>query len=293
MNPGAEANFGVYHEPGKAMGIHLVAIDLDGTLLNSSKEITETTAAILRDARRMRDVHIVLASARPPRTVMPFYNLLDLDTPMINYNGALVYDPPSRRVLVHRPIPMRTARRIVALAQEVYPQVIVSAEVMDRWFTNKISEEYLTATALTYRPDVIGPVQQWLTEPVTKLLLLGSAGKLVKVAKAVQKELLHQVTIVQTEGYLLQIMYPTVSKAQGLRVVAGELGVNREEVMAIGDNANDVSMLRWAGIGVAMANAAPSALAAADYVTDHHDADGAAKAIRRIILQGLPPRDRM
>ena len=274
------------------MPIHLIAIDLDGTLLNSSKRITAATEAILRDARRTKGVRIVLASARPPRTIMPFYRQLDLDTPTINYNGALVYDPPSKRVLMHRPIAMRTARRILKLARELYPQAIISAEILDRWCTDRVSEQYLTATALTHKPDVVAPIDQWLTEPVTKLLILGLDDRLGEIAAAIQKDFPYQVSMVQTEGHLLQIMHATVSKAQALRVVAGELGIGREEVMAIGDNANDVAMLRWAGIGVAMANAAPSAVAAADYVTDHQDADGAAKAIRRLIVRGLPLKKR-
>ena len=268
------------------MRIHLVAIDLDGTLLNSSKEITATTSAILRDARRTKGVRIVLASARPPRTVMPFYTLLDLDTPMINYNGALVYDPASKQVITHNPISADIAMCIIRLGRKLLPELIITAEVMDHWYTDGLSEEYVTATGLTHKPDVIGPVEQWLTEPVTKLLLLAPPETLEELAKAVRAEYTHQVAMVQTEGYLLQIMHPTVSKAQALRVVAGELGVRREEVMAIGDHANDVEMLHWAGVGVAMGNAHPSALAAADYVTDHHDADGAAKAVHRIIVQG-------
>ncbi len=270
------------------MRIHLVAIDLDGTLLDSSKQLSETSSEILREAKRTKGVRIVLASARPPRTVLPFYESLELDTPMINYNGALVYDPPSNRVLMHRPIPMQTTQRIVTLARSLYPEVILSAEIMDRWCTDGLSEEYLTATAMTHKPDVIGPVDEWLTEPITKLLLLGSPEKLAKVGVALLDRFLYQVSIVQTEGYLLQITHATVSKAQGLKVVAGELGINREEVMAIGDHTNDAEMLRWAGVGVAMGNAAAPALEAADYVTDDHDSDGAAHAVRKLVLEGLP-----
>ena len=90
----------------------LVVFDLDGTLLNSAKEVTDTTVAILRAARQEAGVHIVLATARPPRSVMPTYNLLELDTPMINYNGALVYEPPSRRILLHRPLAAKIVRGI-------------------------------------------------------------------------------------------------------------------------------------------------------------------------------------
>ena len=77
----------------KNMKIYLLAIDLDGTLLNSGKDISPTTEGILRSARREHGVKVVLATARPPRTVLPFHRRLNLDTPLICYNGALVFDP--------------------------------------------------------------------------------------------------------------------------------------------------------------------------------------------------------
>jgi Cof subfamily protein (haloacid dehalogenase superfamily) len=270
------------------MKIHLVAIDIDGTLLNSSKQISDNTVKAIATARLRLGTHVVLASARPPRTVMPFYRQLELDTPMINYNGALVYDVSSSRVLLHRPIGPKAARRIADLARAVYPEVLVSAEILDHWYTDKIDHSYLTETGKLYRPDVVAPLDEWLTQPVTKLLLLGEPDLLAAVAPVVRKEFLHQVSIVQTDEYLLQVMHATASKTQALRVVAAELGVNREQVMAIGDNANDVGMLSWAGVGVAMANAVPSALQAADFVTDHNDADGVAEAFRKFVLSDLP-----
>lgn len=269
------------------MRIRLVAIDIDGTLLNSAKQVTDTTAAMLQAARKEAGVRIVLATARPPRSVMSIYNQLGLDTPLINYNGALVYDPLAKRVLMHKPIGCKTSRQIIDLARSVYPEVVVSAEILDRWYTDRFDPSLVTETGRRFRPNVVAPVDQWLTQAVTKLLLLGEPENLEKVAGAVTAKFRRQVTIIQTEWHLLQITHVTVSKAQALRVVAGEVGVSSEQVMAIGDNANDVGMLKWAGIGVAMGNAPPVVKAAADYVTDHHDADGAAKAIHEIIIKGL------
>jgi hypothetical protein len=234
-------------------------------------------------------VQVVLASARPPRTVLPFYRLLGLNSPMINYNGALVFDPTCQHVLMHKPIPAKVVRGIVALARGMYADVLVSGEVMDRWFTDRFDLSYNTETGQLFAPDVVAPVEKWADQSMTKLLLLGQADWLRDIDAAVHRLFTHQVTTVQTEEHLLQIMHATVSKAHALRVVAAETGVGREQVMAIGDNANDVGMLQWAGVAVAMANAAPELIAVADYVTDHHDADGAAHAIRRIILQGLTP----
>ena len=269
------------------MRIHMVAIDVDGTLVTSAKEVTNATAAILRMARKQAGVHVVLATGRPPRSVMDIYRRLDLDTPMINYNGALVYDPAENRILMHRPLGCEIARQIASLARREYPEVVVSGEILDRWYTDRFDPKWLTETAKLFRPDVVAPIDEWLTEPVTKVLLLGEPERMQQLAEKIRVEFLHQVTIVRTVGYLLQITHATVSKRHALQVVANEMGVTREQIMAIGDHVNDISMLRWAGVGVAMANAVPPVLAAADYVTDHHNADGAAKAIHDIILGGL------
>ena len=132
-------------------------------------------------------------------------------------------------------------------------------------------------------------MDQWLSEAVTKLLLLGDPNRLEGLIGPIHRDFTHQVSVLQTEEYLIQIMHATVSKVQALRVVAGELGVTREQVMAIGDNANDVGMLQWAGTSAAMANATREALAAADFITDHNDADGVAEAIEKVILSERPP----
>ncbi len=267
------------------MSIELLAIDLDGTLLNSAKEISVATEAILHAAREVHGVQIVLATARPPRSVLGFYRQLRLETPMVNYNGALVYDPLNRDVLWHRPIPLDIARGVVALARQVAPEVLVAAEVLDRSYTDAYDPGGATETAKLFDPDVIGPIDTWLDQPVTKLLLSGDVA-LGEIAQAIHRAFPYQVAMVQTEPELLQIMHATVGKAQALRIVASHLHVRREKVLAIGDNANDVGMLQWAGVAVAMANAAPEAKAAADYVTDHHDADGAARAVRKLIIDG-------
>jgi Cof subfamily protein (haloacid dehalogenase superfamily) len=268
--------------PGKK--IQLLALDLDGTLLNSKKEITHATVAVVRAAHEQAAVRVVLATARPPRSVMPFYRQLNLDTPIINYNGALIYDPTVSQVLMHRPLPLKTARTIAMLARGIYSDVLVSGEILDNWYTDRVDGQYLTDTALAPNPNAIAPLEQWMTQAVTKLMLLGPSDKLTEIANAIRQDYLHQVSMVQTEDHILQIMHSTVSKAQALRVVAAEMGVAREHVMAIGDNANDVGMLTWAGTSVAMANSVMEALAAADSVTDTNDNDGVAKAIMQYLL---------
>jgi Cof subfamily protein (haloacid dehalogenase superfamily) len=270
------------------MSFELIAIDLDGTLLGPDNEISAATAGMLHLARQRLGVRVVLATARPPRSTMRYYRQLGLDTPIINYNGALVFDPPTGDVLLHTPIGPKLTRKIIDVAREAFPEVRVSAEVLDRWYTDQADQPYVTQTGLTFDPDVVGPIDEWLTQSVTKLLLLGPVEMMDALGQVLINRFTHQVMVMQTDGELLQIMHPTVSKMKALRTVAGELRIARERVMAIGDNANDAEMLRWAGMGVAMGNAVDDVLASANYVTEPHDADGVAHAIHRLIFHGRP-----
>ena len=271
------------------MAIRLVAIDLDGTLLTGDKQISDAAAGALRDAMRIGGARIVLASARPPRTILSFYRQLELDTPVICCNGALVQLPETGQVIIHRPIPTRLAVRAVKLARKLYPKIIISAEIIDRWYTTHFNYTRRDSLETFGRPDVVGPVESWLNRPLTKLLLIETQAKLMEVGIALREELAEELTIAQTEENLLQVIHKLASKGRCLRSVAAQLGIDRSEVMAIGDNANDVGMLRWARIGVAMGNASPKAMDAADYVTKTNDDDGLAAAIRRAVLEGRQP----
>src|SRR5206468_9649229 len=104
--------------------IRMVAVDLDGTLLNDSKQVTGQTAEALSCLPR-RDVKLVIASARPPRSVRHIYQQLNLDTLQINYNGALVWDEPNQRPMFHRPIAGKLARQIIDTARDMFEETIV------------------------------------------------------------------------------------------------------------------------------------------------------------------------
>jgi 5-amino-6-(5-phospho-D-ribitylamino)uracil phosphatase len=270
--------------PRPAHKIRLIAVDLDGTLLTSAKRIGERSLRALRAAHHEAGSAVVLASARPPRSVMPFYDQLGLDTPMVNYNGALVYDPASRRILLHLPIPVATAHGVIRLAREHLPEIAVSAEILDRWYTDRLDERYVVETARFFQPDRVAEIGEWLTEPVTKLLLLGPGDALTGLAAKIEAAWAGHVSMVHMDEHLIQVMHAAASKVEALQTIAAERGVKRQEVMAIGDNANDVGMLRWAGLGVAVGNATPDALAAARAVTGSNDDEGVADAVERHVL---------
>ncbi|HYO08944.1 MAG TPA: Cof-type HAD-IIB family hydrolase [Tepidisphaeraceae bacterium] len=260
--------------------IRLVAVDLDGTLLDDSKRVTDPTAGALA-CLPLRDVKLVIASARPPRSVRHIYQQLGLDTLQINYNGALIWDEPNRRPIFHRPIPGRLARGVIEHARDMFDEVIVTAEVMDRWFTDRTDQSFTTETGKLFGPDVVCPVAEMCQQPVTKLMLLGEPRIILRLEDVLATAFGDDVTILKTDRDLLQIMHPEVSKAVALAKVAKWYGVPMEQVMAIGDAPNDVGMLQAAGVSVAMDNAHPLVKDAADWVAPSNNDHGVRAALAR------------
>lgn len=259
--------------------VRLVAIDLDGTLLNDAKQISEQTVAAISSLPQ-RGVHIVIATARPPRSVRHLYQQLGLNTLQINYNGALIWDEPKQTAVFHRPIAGPLVREIIADARSLYADLLVSCEVMDRWFTDRHDPQYTTETGRLFKPDVICHVDEICQQPITKLMFLGHP-ELITALDAHVDPWQDRVSTVRADADLLQIMDKRVSKAVALQKIAEFHGVPREQVMAIGDAPNDVGMLQYAGVAVAMDNAHPRLKQEAHWVAPSNNDHGVHAALVR------------
>jgi hypothetical protein len=200
----------------------------------------------------------------------------------INYNGALIWDEPGRRAVFHRPIAGTLAGRIIEHARDMFDEVIVTAEVLDKWFTDRADDgSHTTETGKLFRPDVICPVEELCSQPVTKLMLLGEPRIVLRLEDTLAEHFEGQVSVLKTDRDLLQIMHPQVSKAVALQKVASWYGVPMEQVMAIGDAPNDVGMLQAAGVSVAMDNAHPLVKDVADWVAPSNNDHGVHAALAR------------
>ena len=259
--------------------IRLIAIDLDGTLLNTSKKISEQTLSALKCLPQ--EVRIVIASARPPRSVRNFYQMLALDTWQINYNGALIWDEPNQRAVFHRPIAGALAQQIIESARDRFEEVLISCEIMDRWHTDRLDNSFTTETGKMFKPDVIAPYETFCKEPVTKVMLLGDPKILNKLEPMLLEKFGQQVTIVQTDDHLLQLMDKRVSKATALQKTAEHYRIPLSQVMAIGDAPNDVGMLQLAGVAIAMDNAHPVVKQVAHWIAPSNDDHGVHAALVR------------
>ncbi len=263
--------------------VELVAIDLDGTLLTSGKTITERTKRVLK-ALSNQNIKIVIASARPPRSVAAAYKALNLTCCVICYNGALIYDPKSKKMLAHCPIKLETAKEIINRARSVHSDILVSVEVLDHWYTDKLNNAYQTEVSKQFEPDRLGPIDSWLDCDVTKILLLGEEQHIEKIKNTFLSEFRDKIAMAQGEKHLLQIMAKGVSKGRALKTVCNFYNIPLDKTIAIGDESNDIDMLEIAGIGIAMADAPDKVKQVADYVTTGNDEDGVAEALEKFVL---------
>jgi 5-amino-6-(5-phospho-D-ribitylamino)uracil phosphatase len=262
--------------------IRLVAIDLDGTLLNDSKQVSDQTVDALCGLPE-RGVRVVIASARPPRSVRHIYQSLKLDTWQINHNGAVIWDEVARRVVFHQPMDGDVVRRIIDHARSLFPEVLVSIETEDRWLTDRLDPQHTTETGRLFQPDRIASVAEMCAEPMTKLLLLGREDMISQLAPVIAET--HPDThVMRTDADLIQIMDGSVDKSTALRRVAAHYEIPMRQVMAIGDAINDIPMLDAAGVAIAMDNAKPEVKRIADWVAPSNNDHGVQAALKRFGL---------
>ncbi len=270
----------------------LVAIDLDGTLLDPRGEVSAETARAVGEAVAA-GVHVVLASGRAPRHITAIHRQLALSTPIVAHNGAVVYDRQRRRVIHHEPIELDVARRLATMLKEHDPAINLHLETQagedDRW-TVEAMDERLMASILRWKvepPHAIGEVQHLLADEATrisKLWFYAPADTMVAIKRQLLAEFRDRIGTLAFDDVTLTVLSTGVSKSSAVAWLAERLGVARQEVMAIGDELNDVPMLGWAGLGVAMGNAQPCARAVAAAVGADNAEHGVAQAIRRWIL---------
>ena len=270
------------------MAPRLIISDIDGTFLNSNGRVTPR----LRDAvmRAVRSgVHFGLATGRPHRWLMPVLDQLPVSPVCVCANGAVVYDPSSDTVLESFELEPEVMAEIVKAVDSVMAPLGLpygyGAERVGQSALDPEDEVFLVTPS--YNPDAwdsrfgVVPVAELIDVPAAKLLVrcpeLVSAEMFDLIAPVVESESAH-VTYSMDEG-LLELSRPGVNKATGASILAARYGVEPDEVITFGDMPNDCEMLAWSGMGVAMANAAPAALEAADHVTASNDEDGVAQVL--------------
>lgn len=261
----------------------LVAIDVDGTLLGSDSSLSAATAAAIQQAQQA-GIRVVLASARPPRGIRELCRQMKLTSYQINHNGALIYDPVGHQVVGHRALPGPVARAVLEVARRVDPRVDLGVEVVDKLYTEQGARRLRDHPAAGVANAPVSSLHGLLKEPITKVLILGEPGSLGQIQMILLDKLARRVALAFSHQYLLQVVAGGVDKAVALAKVAEHYGLTADQVVAIGDAPNDIPMMQWAGLSIAVANAWSDVRRAADFIVPSNDEDGVAVAIRKHVL---------
>jgi hypothetical protein len=275
--------------------IKLLAVDLDGTLLRPDGVITDRTRRALTLAAERHGVKIVIATGRRFHSARPIAHALGLATPLITHNGALVKNVETAAVYEYRPLDFDAARELIAFGKAFGADVIAldDPEGDGRILTDGVSERNVALRRyLEINRRYVHEVRDLAREvgdPVTQVMFCGGCEAMNALAQRLSAEMSHCARLLVTaypknDMAILDLMNPECSKGTGVAFVAAHFAVAREEVMAIGDNHNDVDMLHYAGRGVVMGNAEPELHALGFEVTAANTDDGVALAIERHIL---------
>ncbi len=268
------------------MGYKLVALDLDGTIYDHKVHdgIPPKIKKAINSVKEAGAV-VTIATGRMFNSTLPFCTQLGLTKPVICYQGALIGDPVSRRVLWEKPIPLDLARGVIRTVEEIglSPYIFVRDRFYVKEMTPRI-EQY--EKVMDIKAEIVGDPEGHLQEQPTKLVVVGEEPEISDVTPKVKEAFGSSISVIRTYDHLCEIGHPDGSKAKALGYLADRLGVKREEVIAVGDSPNDIDMIEWAGLGVAMASGSSEALEVADMVVDSVSEDGVADLLNGLLDQG-------
>lgn len=272
--------------------IKLIAIDIDGTLLDPDGRITLRVQSAIREAQRA-GIIIALATARRYAGALQVADRLGLALPLITYDGAFIVDYPVQHILSSQPFPARVAGQVVEIFLRHHIQPVVQ-------ICDQLREKIWTGPAECDHPELavyLGTTGEHLRRLPYEQLCAGTIDPLRVVAFASQQaieQIIPELSALDcswnaiTEGSFncaeLAVMGPGCSKASGLATLAALFAIPLAHVMAIGDNTNDISMLQLAGWGVAMGQAPAAVKAVARAETGSNRQDGVALAIETYAL---------
>lgn len=265
----------------------ILVLDIDGTLTNSKKEISPSTKNALYAMQAAGGI-VVIASGRPTAGIAKLAKECKLEKYggyVISYNGARIVRWTTGETLYNNTLPQQFIPQIYETAK-ARGVGMITYDPEDQLITGTKIDPYMELEAringrtITAVEDFIGAIRF----PVNKCLISGEPELLAPLTEELKKRYYGVLNIYRSEPFFLEIMPPLVDKAHALERLLPSLGISREECICCGDGYNDITMLQYAGIGVAMANAQPEVKAAADVITLSNDENGLVPIIATYFL---------
>ncbi|MCL6589700.1 MAG: Cof-type HAD-IIB family hydrolase [Firmicutes bacterium] len=262
--------------------IRCIAMDLDDTLLDDDLTISLENRTAIQKAGQL-GVKIILASGRMAQSMRPYSQELNLDQPVIAYNGALVYDVITGQALDHHPVPRE-------LALELIPIIRGAGIHLNVYLKDELYMEELTdwgrkyAANCSVSPRLVRDLRRLVTEGPHKMLAIGTISEIERLQARLEEHFRGQLDFTRSKPNYLEILGPGVSKGSALQRLVTRWGIDRSEVIAIGDAPNDLEMITWAGIGVAMGNAVDQVKERAGFIAPDNNHHAVAEVIQRFVL---------
>ena len=258
--------------------IRAVVFDLDGTLLDENREISALNRRVIRDLRA-QGIKVFLASGRTYMSMLPYYQSLDLDTPIISYNGAKIIYPDGE--ISESKLESQAVNTLVELSRSF--QVHLNLYHDETWYTERAQSTEAIFYAKTAGLTPVALTLDRLTEGATKALFIAEPEKLSEVKVAVVERLGDQVAVTSSIRTFLEVLKRGVNKGQALQHVMRRYEIDLRDVVAFGDGLNDLEMLQEVGLGVAMENAYQELKVAADDIAPHHQRGGVGLYLQRLL----------
>lgn len=274
---------GLLSGSGKRLGLkyRLIAIDLDGTIINKEGEIFPNAKKVIQRAIEM-GVKVTIATGRMYRPSSRFARELGLTAPIICYQGALIREPYGGNVLWHKPLSVDTAREVIDKIRQIGVQQYVYID--DEIFVEEITEKALWyAQRNDVKLNLVGDLVTSLEKQPTEIAARGEPEEIDRLTDHLKVLFGRCLLVTKSYPTFCEIGHPSSGKGIALKRLAKLLGVERSQTVAIGDGPNDLSMLKWAGLGIVTGTAPQEVIAAADWVIETETGDGLTRAIETLL----------
>ena len=273
--------------------IRLLVLDIDGTLAGESNQITPRVLSAIGEVQR-RGINVAIATGRMYQAALRFHQAVESTLPLMAYQGALIKCPRTQTLHRHTPLPRTLALEILAYLAplEAQDDLSIHLYIDDQLHVRAIIDDTKAyAERSGVEPLAVGDLRTLIHTQngleTTKLLALSSNTSLIGqiLADLEQRYPSQDLYLTRSVDYFMEATHPLAHKGEAVRFVAEELlGLTPDQVMTVGDNFNDLEMLRYAGVGVAMGDAPLPVQQAADWVAPSVEEDGVAVAIEQFLL---------
>ncbi len=261
----------------------LIALDIDGTLINDDGVITPKTIQALKEAMN-EGVMVTISTGRPVQGVRQHIATLGLSAPIITYNGAMIVDSDSSEIIFHKSLLEEDALQILALSKDIEGTVIVWCN--NELYVSAVNDHSRTYEGIAKTPAILIEDEKALAQKgITKILWFDTVDNTNAHMEMLGGKLNDTINFCTSRAYFLEFFNGQVSKAEAMDFIGSKYDIKQEEMMAVGDQLNDLSMIEYAGLGVAMGNAHEGVKDIADVITLSNNEDGIARVVEDYILK--------